>query len=143
VIDHDPDELSAYALGMLDAEQAALVEAHLRDCGSCRADLAELRVATDALDEVPIETFVHGPPDGDQALRRAIGQLRGRAAGRRLTGLRVALVVALVLLALAVGILVGRTTATAPVPTTGPTARPSAAAATADAAHTPRTARTP
>ena len=124
VIEHDPDELGAYVLGMLDAEEAALVEAHLRDCGSCRADLAELKVATDALDEVPIETFVHGPPDGDQALRRAIGQLRG--PNRRLTGLRVAAVVALVLLALAVGILVGRSSATAPVPTTGPTARPGA-----------------
>ena len=136
MIEHDPDELSAYALGMLDAEEAALVEAHLRDCGSCRADLAELKVATDALDEVPVETFVHGPPDGDLALWRAMEQLRGPRS--RLTGLRVAVVVALVLLALAVGILVGRSTATAPAPPT----RPSAAAAVPDAAHAPRPART-
>ena len=73
---HDPDELSAYALGMLDAGNAALVEAHLRECAGCRADLAELREVIDALDRLPVETFVHEPPDGDQALRRALQQMR-------------------------------------------------------------------
>jgi anti-sigma factor RsiW len=72
----DPDELSAYALGALDAEEAARIDAHLHSCSDCRAELAELRRATDALDRLPPETFVHGPPDGDRALRRALRQLR-------------------------------------------------------------------
>jgi anti-sigma factor RsiW len=72
----DPDELSAYALGALDAEEVARIDDHLHDCPDCRAELAELRKATDELDQLPPETFVHGPPDGDRALRRALGQLR-------------------------------------------------------------------
>jgi anti-sigma factor RsiW len=76
VTSHFPDELSAYALGMLRAEDAASVEAHLRDCAGCRAELAELREATDALDELPVETFVHEPPHDDRPLRRALRQMR-------------------------------------------------------------------
>jgi anti-sigma factor RsiW len=76
VTSHFPDELSAYALGMLDAEDAAFVEAHLRGCDGCRAELVELREATDALDRLPVETFVHEPPLDDRALRRALRQMR-------------------------------------------------------------------
>jgi anti-sigma factor RsiW len=72
----DPDELSAYALGALDADEVARIEAHLHDCPDCRAALADLRQVTDQLDRLPPETFVHGPPDGDQALRRALRRLR-------------------------------------------------------------------
>jgi anti-sigma factor RsiW len=78
---HDPDELSAYALGMLDTEAATLVEAHLRHCDHCRADLRELREATDALDRLPVETFVHEPPDGDRALRAALHRIRRERNG--------------------------------------------------------------
>jgi anti-sigma factor RsiW len=72
----DPDELSAYALGALDAEEVARIDAHLHVCPECRAALAELKQTTDELDRLPPETFVHGPPDGDRALRRALRQLR-------------------------------------------------------------------
>lgn len=72
----DPDELSAYALGSLDAVEAARIEVHLHGCPDCRAELAELLQATAELDRLPPETFVHGPPDGDRALRRALRQLR-------------------------------------------------------------------
>ena len=41
--------LGAYALGALPDAEAARVEAHLRECGRCREDLAALRVAVDAL----------------------------------------------------------------------------------------------
>lgn len=73
---HDPDELSAYALGALNAEESARVEAHLRNCPGCRSELAELKLATDELDKLPVETFVHDPPEDDRALRRALRQLR-------------------------------------------------------------------
>ena len=73
---HDLDELSAYALGALSAEDAAQVEAHLRECADCRDELAELRQAIAELDRLPVETFVHEPPDGDRALRRALRQMR-------------------------------------------------------------------
>lgn len=74
--DHDPDELGAYVLGLLDAEAAALVEAHVAGCADCRADLDELREPAAALDRLPVETFVNGPPDGDRALRRALRRMR-------------------------------------------------------------------
>ena len=39
--DHDPDELvTAYALGVLDPEEARELEAHLGGCAACRAALA-------------------------------------------------------------------------------------------------------
>src|SRR5205085_2273977 len=42
---HQPfsDDLGLYALGSLDAASSATLEAHLRQCGACRAELAELR----------------------------------------------------------------------------------------------------
>lgn len=80
---HDLDELSAYALGSLDAEESARVEAHLESCAGCRSELAELRQATDALDRLPVETFVHDPPEGDQALRRALRRMRTERGGKR------------------------------------------------------------
>lgn len=73
---HESDELSAYALGALDAEETVRVDAHLRGCPDCRQELAELRQATDVLDRLPLETFMHGPPDGDRALQGALRQLR-------------------------------------------------------------------
>jgi anti-sigma factor RsiW len=76
VTSHDPNELGAYALGALTAEEQARVEAHLRECPDCRDELSGLRRAADELDRLPPETFVHGPPDGDRALRHALWQLR-------------------------------------------------------------------
>jgi anti-sigma factor RsiW len=37
---HPGDALAAYALGVLDADERAAVEAHLAGCASCRAELA-------------------------------------------------------------------------------------------------------
>ncbi len=78
-----PGELSAYALGMLAAADAGSVEAHLRDCAGCRAELAELREATDALDRLPVETFVREPPRDDRPLRRALRQMRSERRRER------------------------------------------------------------
>ncbi|HLM50975.1 MAG TPA: anti-sigma factor [Solirubrobacteraceae bacterium] len=43
------DDLAVYALGALDPGEQAQVERHLATCAECRAALADLRVATDAL----------------------------------------------------------------------------------------------
>lgn len=79
---HDLDELSAYALGALSPEEAARVEAHLHGCHGCRAELADLRRATDELDRLPLETFIHEPPHGDRALRRALRQMHAEGDQR-------------------------------------------------------------
>ncbi len=43
------EALGAYALGALPDDEAARVQAHLRDCDRCRDDLAALGLAVDAL----------------------------------------------------------------------------------------------
>jgi anti-sigma-K factor RskA len=49
--------LGAYALGVADAEEADVLRAHLTTCAECRAELAELWVAVDALADLvePLE----------------------------------------------------------------------------------------
>ena len=43
------ENLSAYALGALEAEELRALEAHLRTCDSCRAELAQYRAISDGL----------------------------------------------------------------------------------------------
>jgi anti-sigma-K factor RskA len=43
------EALGAYALGALPDDEAARVQAHLRECERCQGDLAALRLAVDAL----------------------------------------------------------------------------------------------
>ena len=43
------EDIPAYALGALDAEDIAALEAHLRTCASCREELAAYREASDNL----------------------------------------------------------------------------------------------
>jgi anti-sigma-K factor RskA len=58
------ENIPAYALGALDAEEAAALEAHLRTCESCREELAAYRAASDHfLAELP-------PQQPSAALRR-------------------------------------------------------------------------
>jgi anti-sigma-K factor RskA len=49
--DHAPhlENIPAYAIGALDAEDVAALEAHLRTCDSCRAELAEYRTLSGSL----------------------------------------------------------------------------------------------
>ncbi len=49
--EHSPfrENLPAYALGALDAEELAALEAHLQTCESCRAELGEYRQISDSL----------------------------------------------------------------------------------------------
>ena len=43
------DLLGAFALGAVDAEEAATVRAHLATCAECQAEMAELWLAVDSL----------------------------------------------------------------------------------------------
>ena len=49
--EHTPflDDIPAYAIGALDAEEAAALESHLRTCASCRDELAGYRLVSDSL----------------------------------------------------------------------------------------------
>lgn len=49
--DHAPylEDIPAYAIGALDAEAVAALEAHLATCASCRTELAEYRALSDSL----------------------------------------------------------------------------------------------
>src|SRR5512139_3586521 len=49
--EHAPhrENIPAYALGALDAEDVAALETHLETCASCRTELAEYRLVSDSL----------------------------------------------------------------------------------------------
>src|SRR5512133_3832911 len=70
-IDHSPfrEQLSAYALGALDAEDVPALEAHLQTCDSCLAELAEYHAISAGL----LAALPPRPPS--PALRK---QLQGR-----------------------------------------------------------------
>ena len=66
------ENIPAYALGALDAEDVAALEAHLRTCASCRAELAAYRATSDSL------LMALPPQKPSAALRR---RLQGRLPG--------------------------------------------------------------
>jgi anti-sigma-K factor RskA len=67
-IEHLPfrENIPAYALGALDAEDAAALEAHLRTCASCRDELAAYRATSDNL------LMAFPPQKPSAALRRRL-----------------------------------------------------------------------
>jgi len=115
--EHDPVELGALALGLLDPDRTRAVEQHLTTCAPCRRDLEDLTAVTDLLGEVPPEALLEGPPDGDLVLHRTLRQIRIEAAAERRRRLvpRVAATAAAVALLLAGGVTLGRATAPEPV----------------------------
>jgi hypothetical protein len=114
---HDPEQLAAYAIGLLDGEDAQAAEAHVAGCPHCRRELAELREVDGALRGVPAELFLDGPPPGGelvlQRTRRQVRAERGEGGVRR--GRRRRALIAAVLAALvgvgAAGVALGRVTA--------------------------------
>lgn len=118
-VDESHTQLGAYALGALDAGEAADFERrHLQTCAQCRFDLNELVALRDSLDEVPPEAFLDGPPEGgDLLLQKTLRRVRdeeervapARRAPRR--GLALVAAAVLVVAALGGGVLVGRQTA--------------------------------
>jgi anti-sigma factor RsiW len=129
--EHDPGELGALALGLLDPQRTRAVEEHLARCAACRRDLEDLTAVTDLLGEVPPEALLDGPPDGDLVLQRTLRQIRAEAAADRRRRLvpRIAAAVAAVAVLAGGGVAVGRATAPDPVvvtaaaPATGVTLR--------------------
>lgn len=109
---HDRAQLGAYALGVLDPVEARQVHEHLATCLDCQREVNELMMIRRALDQVPPEAFIDGPPEeGDLLLRRTLRQVRDESpAPRRFSaGIAVAAAVA-VAVALGGGILLGRET---------------------------------
>jgi anti-sigma factor RsiW len=111
--DHDrhQEDVGAYLLGALEPAEQAAFEGHLAGCSDCRADLEELRVATDALPR-SVEPF-EPPSSLKRSLMAAVREdvrperrplLERLGVGRLLGGLRpqVALAAAAVLVVLAV-----------------------------------------
>jgi predicted anti-sigma-YlaC factor YlaD len=95
--------LGVYLVGALDADERAEVEAHLRDCADCRAELAELASLPSMLEQLSIEDFPLEPfPVPDDLFDRVAAsareddERRKRAAHsryRRLTAVAAAVVV--------------------------------------------------
>ncbi|MEQ3552910.1 zf-HC2 domain-containing protein [Pseudonocardia nematodicida] len=87
------ESLGDFAIGRLDAEEAATVQAHLDGCADCRAELAEVSSVLGPLSTVDAARLGDAPvpsPDlGDRivAAARAEGRAaeRGRSTPRRLT----------------------------------------------------------
>jgi anti-sigma factor RsiW len=99
---HDPGELAAHALGLLDPREAAAVQAHLTTCSQCRREYFDLRETGQLLEEVPPEMFLEGPPHPDAApvLQRALWRVKGESRSRQVRR-RVVLAVAAVVTGLA------------------------------------------
>jgi len=121
--EHDPGELGALALGLLEPARARAVEEHLATCAACRRDLEDLTAVTDLLGEVPPEAMLEGPPDGDLVLQRTLRQIRAETAAerRRRTGKRLAAAAAAIAVLAGGGLALGRVTAPEPVVVTAPT----------------------
>ena len=71
---HWADEVGAYVLGALEPEEAAAFERHLAGCDACRREVADLRVAADAL---PVSVPIVSPPP---ALKERIMAVAGQEA---------------------------------------------------------------
>lgn len=113
---HDPAELGAHALGLLDPVQSRAVEQHLAVCPACRREWEELRGMVGLLDDVPPEAFLDGPPDADLMLQRTVRQVRAEAAAhrRRRRFLLTGAAAAVIAVGLSGGVLIGRETVPPP-----------------------------
>lgn len=126
MVGHDHEQLTAYALGALDPAEAGAVHAHVSGCAECQHEVRQLTDLRAALDEVPPEAFLDGPPpDGDLLLQKTLRRARASSPRRFSPAIVVAAAAALVAV-LAGGVLVGRETAPvagAPTTTVPPNAR--------------------
>lgn len=98
-------DVAAYALGVLDARDAALFEDHLAECGSCAMELESLLPVTAMLAEVDRESFLgaeQSQRDGRMLaeMTNVVAFDRSRAQARRL----LAVAAGTVVMVLAVGL---------------------------------------
>jgi hypothetical protein len=111
---HDPEQLAAYAVGLLDDADARAVAAHTARCSQCQRELTELREVSAALCATSPELFLDGSPeDGELVLQRTLRQVRQESSarlGRRRRALVAAAVAALVIGAGAAEVSLGRIT---------------------------------
>jgi predicted anti-sigma-YlaC factor YlaD len=91
--------LGVYLVGALDADERAEVEAHLRDCPDCQAELAELAALPSMLERLTIDDFPLEPLQApaelfDRVAARARAEEKRRAVSRyrRLTAVAAAAV---------------------------------------------------
>ncbi|MTD53966.1 anti-sigma factor family protein [Amycolatopsis pithecellobii] len=114
MIGHETDSVGAYVLGALDLREMRAMERHLASCGRCQAEVTELRMARAALDGLPPEALLDGPPDGaDLLLQRTLRQVR-QESGREVRRGRTIAATAAVVVAAAFaggGVMVGRAVA--------------------------------
>jgi hypothetical protein len=111
---HDRAQLGAYAIGALDPTEARMVHDHLSGCLECQREVNELVMIRRALDQVPPEAFLDGPPEnGDLLLRRTLRRVATEAAPapRRSNKGLVVVGAAAAAVALVGGIFLGRETA--------------------------------
>jgi hypothetical protein len=110
--EHDRERLGAYALGVLDPDEAREVSQHIAGCDDCRREVGELASVRPLLDVVPAEAFIDGPPLDDLVLQRTLRQLRATEVPvRRFSPVVMGIAAAAALVVvLGGGILIGRQT---------------------------------
>lgn len=86
--------LGVYALGHLSPAEAATVRAHLETCAECRAELAEIEPAVQALSHITATDVPPGEPPPDLAIRVAASVAGERHAQLRRRRSRMALLAA-------------------------------------------------
>lgn len=73
------EELGAYLLGALDADEAEGMRLHLEQCPACRAEYAQLAPAVDLLAKVPAEAFAAEQASAEPLDPAVWERLRARA----------------------------------------------------------------
>jgi anti-sigma-K factor RskA len=115
-VEHDPSLLAAYALGGLEPAEQNAVQAHVAGCPECQLEVREFTNLRLALDEVPPEAFMDGPPaEGDLLLQKTLRRARAEAPPERRRAWVPATITVAAAVALAValggGVVIGRETA--------------------------------
>jgi anti-sigma factor RsiW len=104
-------DIERYVVRDFSPAELRAVEAHLGSCPPCHDEAVSLMTIRDALEGLPPEILLEGPPaDGDLLLQRTLRQVRHerrQGATRQLLA-GIAAVVVLVASAVGVGVVVGR-----------------------------------
>ncbi len=132
-------QLEEFALGMLEAGDAALVRAHLAVCAECRAEFEQLRVIIDVLPQA-----LPTPPPPRALRGRIMAAIEAPQSDRRRLGILRGLAAALVVAVLGDATLAWRLQQRSQVALVNvPPATPSAASSTTPRARPPRAVSSP